>query len=138
MAKEKEKKEDGRALCTVNLKKRGQAPPKITDGKIGEVLVNDYLADLQDVDLVEQCIAIGGTFKRFSDYFVEHAQWIYELRSRIPASGVNCKIRVVSSDEDEGEVLGWNQFCVKFFGVSADWVRKLLHQLRDRSVRARN
>ena len=126
MAEEKEKKEDGRVLCTVHLKKRGQAPPNIVDGKVGGELVDDYVRNLQDVDLVEQCIAIGRTFKSFTGYFTENAPFIRGLRSRIPKSGVNCKIRVVSSEEDEGEILGWNQFCVKFFGVSADWVRKLL------------
>jgi len=118
-------KEDGRVLCTVNLK-RVQSPPSIVDGKIGDQLVNDYLANLQDTELAAQVVHIGGTFKRFTDYFTEHAQWIRELRSRIPTSGVNCKIRVVTGEEDEGEILGWNQFCVRFFNVSADWVRKLL------------
>ena len=125
MGKKKEDKAPSReALCTVHLKKRVKGVPEVVDGKVGEELVCEYLTNLQDTDLVEQVMAIGEKFKTFKDYFAAHVEWIRELRSRIPSSGTGCKIRLVESGGAE-RLVTWSQFCLEFFNVSADWVRKL-------------
>lgn len=111
-------------FCTVKLRKQNVPVPKVVDGKVGELTVREYVESLQDGQLAEQVISIGGEFKTFSEFFATHIEWIRELRSRMPNSGHNCKLNVVELN-GETKTHTWSEFCLKFFGVSADWVRKL-------------
>jgi hypothetical protein len=117
-----------RALCTVNLKDCVTSVPNIKDGKVfdgGEnVEVKEYLGGLTDGILVHHVIFIGGKFKTFTEFFTDHVEWIFELRGRLPERGYGCKLNIIDLN---GETYNytWAEFCLKFFGVSADWVRKL-------------
>jgi hypothetical protein len=97
---------------------------------------NHKLPDLEEIDdllkytterpiqeLVVDVILIGAQAKKFRDWFYEHAEFVHELRDRLPSRGRNA-IEVIRGGTPT--LYKWSDFCLTFFGVSADWVRKLL------------
>ncbi len=82
-----------------------------------------YTKKLSTEELVESVILIGQRIKNFDDWFHDHAEYISELRSRLPRRGPNA-IGVLCNGRTK--VLLWSEFCKEFLGVSNEWVRRLL------------
>jgi hypothetical protein len=77
-----------------------------------------YTTNLPMDELVVDVMLIGGNFKAFKDWFASHAEFVWGLRESPNA------IRIKRGDKIQ--VFTWSEFCLEFFGVSADWVRKQL------------
>jgi hypothetical protein len=82
-----------------------------------------YTNNLPMDELVVDVMLIGKNFKSFKDWFNKHAEFVWSLRERLPERGPNA-IRIKRGDKIQ--VFTWSEFCLEFFGVSADWVRKQL------------
>lgn len=122
---------DNQPLCTVTLSDIAPPVPNVKgkgdDAKVEyngeEVTLAWYLSNLEDSILVQYNIRIGAACQAFTDYFASHVQFIMELRDRLPARGRGCKIAIIHPDGTT-KTYTWSQFCLEFFGISADWVLK--------------
>jgi len=92
--------------------------PKMPPGNLAA-----YANNLPMDELVVDVMLIGKNFKSFKDWFHKHAELVWALRDRLPQRGPNA-IRIKRGDKTQ--VFTWSEFCLEFFGVSADWVRKQL------------
>jgi len=94
--------------------------------KLPKVLPDNLVAYTNNLpmdELVVDVMLIGKNFKSFKDWFNKHAEFVWSLRERLPQRGPNA-IRIKRGDKIQ--VFTWSEFCLEFFGVSADWVRKQL------------
>jgi hypothetical protein len=82
-----------------------------------------YTKKLSTEELVETAVLIGNTVKHFRDWFADHAEYISELRKRLPRRGPNA-IGVTCNGRTKNYL--WSEFCREFLGVSNEWVRQLL------------
>lgn len=82
-----------------------------------------YIAGAPIDELVADVMLIGAQFKTFKDWFADHAEYVHELRDRLPARGPNA---IEIRQGKKTRIYTWSEFCLEFFGVSADWVRKQL------------
>ncbi len=83
-----------------------------------------YLTQLSDDELVADVILIGVRSKSFKDWFQAHVGFVDELRGRLPPRGPN------AIEVKQGHITTlytWSEFCLNFFGVSDEWVRRQLN-----------
>jgi len=112
------KRTEPAAFATVKSKDAGNIP-QVLNGHVGAETIAEFLENPQNETLVLINIAIGQVHRTFKEYFLQHYMFIKALRESLPASGSECKIRV------DDELYSWSQFCLKFYGVSSDYIRKL-------------
>lgn len=95
--------------------------PNMTDEEL-----RHYIDSLSKEELAMAGVRIGERFTDFKTWFWAHAELVHALRDSLPKHGPN-KIQIGDWDGN------WGEFCLEFWGVSADWVRKLLLQIEGMS-----
>jgi hypothetical protein len=94
--------------------------------KLPKVLPDNLVAYTNNLpmdELVVDVMLIGKNFKSFKDWFHKHAEFVGSLRDRLPQRGPNA-IRIKRGGKIQ--VFTWSEFCLEFFGVSSEWVRRQL------------
>ncbi len=81
--------------------------------------ISDLVLTYDDAELVALNIQIGARCGDFKSWFMQHVEFVHTLRDRLPSRGPNALVI-------DGESYSWSSFCRRFFGVSAEWVRRLL------------
>jgi len=123
---------DKQPFCTVVLTDTMAEPPEVEgegcDAMVmynGEkVTVDWYVSNVDESILVQHNICIGRASQKFRKYFAKNVEFVHALRDSLPVRGRGCKIAIVQDGVTKAYT--WSEFCLEFYGVSADWVRKLI------------
>lgn len=123
---------DKQPFCTVVLTDTMAEPPEVEgegcDATVmynGEkVTVDWYVSNVDESILVQHNICIGRASQKFRKYFVKNVEFVHALRDSLPVRGRGCKMAIVQ--DGVTKMYTWSEFCLEFYGVSADWVRKLI------------
>jgi hypothetical protein len=81
--------------------------------------MEEYVNSLSREELAMAGVRIGEKFKDFKTWFWAHAELVHALRDSLPKRGPN-KIQI------GGWVGNWGEFCLEFWGVGSEWVRRKL------------
>jgi hypothetical protein len=98
-------------------------------GKIKDI--QQYTLTLPLDELFYYTYLIGKHFQDFSDWFVDHAGFVEALSNELCKKGPIKPIEVIFPDGTKVIFKTWAEMCDKLFGVTADWIRKLIKNYRE-------